>query len=46
MKRSKTLWWKFKDLMIILAFFGMMLLALAIIVAVPIVTINLLQNLF
>ena len=44
--RKRSLWWKFKDAMIIIAFFLLIGIALVLIISVPIVTINLLQNLF
>ncbi len=44
--RKRSLWWKLKDAMIIIAFFLMIGIVLALIISVPIVTINLLQNLF
>lgn len=46
MKRKRDLWWKFKDAMIIVAFFLLIGIAIALLISVPIVAINLLQRLF
>jgi len=44
--RKRDLWWKLKDAMIIIAFFLLIGIALALIISVPIVAVNLLQHLF
>lgn len=43
--RKRDLWWKFKDAMIIIAFFILIVMAVTLIISVPFITVTLLQNL-